>query len=111
MAPDFVSWLPLDLQWEVYQVVLEVWVTGEVPKSWLERMITLFYKKGDPSQAANYRPIAVSGAMYLMLALLLLGALKDPIKQSLSARQAGGKRGKTPAQHALPMLTRLPPNP
>ena len=45
--------------------------------------------------------------MYLILARLLLGALKDPIEQSPSALQAGGKRGKTPAQHALAMLTRL----
>ena len=107
VAPHLVSWLPLDLQWEVYQAVLEVWVTGEIPQHWLEGRITLLYKRGDPSQAANYRPIAVSGAMYLILAQLLLGALKDPIEQSLSARQAGGKKGKTPAQHALAMLTRL----
>ena len=59
MAPHLVSWLPLDLQWEVYQAILEVWVMGEVPQHWLEGRITLLYKKGDPSQAANYRPIAV----------------------------------------------------
>ena len=107
MAPHLVLWRPLDLQWQVYQAILEGWVTGEVRKPWLEARITLLYEKGDPSQAANYKPIPVSGAMYLILARLLLGALKDRIEQSLSARHAGGKRGETPAQHALAMLASL----
>ena len=36
MAPHLMSWLPLDLQWEIYQALLEVWVTGEVPEAWLQ---------------------------------------------------------------------------
>ena len=51
--------------------------------------------------------MAVSGAMYLILERSLPGALKDSIEQSVLARQAGGKRSKTLAQHALAMLTKL----
>ena len=47
----------------------------------------------------------MSRAVYLILATLLLDAMKGPIEQSLSERQVGEKRGKTPAHQALAMLT------
>ena len=60
ISPHVLQWLPKELQWDLYQAILDVWETGEIPSHWLETRLSLLYKKGNTGSAMSYRPIGVS---------------------------------------------------
>ena len=43
----------------LYDGVLAVWKTGDIPTRWLHSEVVLMYKKGDPDRPENYRPIYI----------------------------------------------------
>ena len=53
------------------------WVSGSVPKDWLTARVAMIFKKGDPANCANYRPISLLCVGYKLLALVLLRRSKD----------------------------------
>ena len=55
ISPHLLQWLPKELQWDLYQAILDVWGTGEVPPHWWEARLSLLYKKGNTTCAMNYR--------------------------------------------------------
>ena len=52
------------MQWILYRRVCEVWNQGQILTEWTDARISLLYEKGDPGDASNYRPIAMSTCMY-----------------------------------------------
>ena len=46
--------LPDDTLHTLYEGVLEVWRTGDIPQHWLRFEVLLMYKKGDPDRPENY---------------------------------------------------------
>ena len=99
--------LPETAQWVLYQRVLEVWHSGTIPASWKDTRISLLYKKGDPGDAANYRPIAVSTCMYQTLCNLMLLCLKSPLTSLLSSYQGGGRKGHTTITQATALWSNV----
>ena len=79
----------------MYEHIQQVWESGSLPTSWTDTHISLLYKKGDPSDAGNYRPIAVACCMCQVLCKLLLPRLKTPLQSLLSPYQGGGRKGYT----------------
>ena len=70
-------------------------------RTWSDSRITLLYKKGDPRDDSNYRPIAVSSCMYQTPCKLILLRLKKPPTDALSPQQTGGRKGHTTVTQAL----------
>ena len=101
VPPHLVSYTPATAQWIFYQHVKVIWESGSLPASWTDTRISLLYKKGDPGDAGNYRPIAVSTCMYQVLCKLMLLRLKTPVTSVLSPCQGGGRKGYTTITQAM----------
>ena len=52
-----------------------VWSRKVVPDEWHLQRVTLIYKKGDPADCNNYRPICLLQAAYKLFAMILLQRL------------------------------------
>ena len=51
------------------------WQMHAVPEAWHLQQVALIYKKGDPAQCGNYRPICLLNAAYKIFAMVLLKRL------------------------------------
>jgi len=54
-----------------------VWSGKKVPQSWHLSRVVLLYKKGDPADCGNYRPVCLLAAAYKIFAMLMLNRLLD----------------------------------
>ena len=107
ISPHLLQWLPKELQWDLYQAILDVWGTGEIPPHWLEARLSPLYKKGNTTSAMNYRPIGVSNSIYIASARLILDAIQQLINTTLFDTQAGSRMGYTTSQQAMNLLMEL----
>ena len=53
------------------------WLQGIVPNAWHLHEVALVYKKGDPADCGNYRPICLLNAAYKIFAMILLRRLLE----------------------------------
>ena len=88
MPAHLLGWLPEYAQWTLYQHACAIWTTRVLLTSWTHTRITLLYKKGDTTDASNYKPIAVSSCMYHTPGKLILLRLKKPLIDALSPEGA-----------------------
>ena len=65
--------------------------TGITPPSWLQSHTILLYKKGDPTQLDNYRPITLANAIYKLWTTCIVILATDYIesRKILSPEQKG----------------------
>ncbi len=54
--------------------------TGITPPSWLQSHTILLYKKGDPTQLDNYRPITLTNAIYKLWTTCIVILATDSIE-------------------------------
>lgn len=66
----------------------------------LGRVITLF-KKGDPRNPANYRPISILSALYRLIETMVYARVGNFIDGKLATSQAGFRKGRSCLQQAL----------
>ena len=104
ISPPLLQWLPKELRWDLYQAILDVWETAEIPSHWLEARLSLLYKKGNAVSAMSHRPINISNCIYIVLARLILDAVQQPINTAVFDTQAGSY---TTWQHAMNLLVEL----
>ncbi|GBP42188.1 Probable RNA-directed DNA polymerase from transposon X-element [Eumeta japonica] len=67
--------------------------TEEVPKQWCNSDIVLLYKKGDPLDIGNYRPISLLPSIYKLFTTILLSRITPIIDASQPIEQAGFAQG------------------
>ena len=53
------------------------WDQKKVPRAWHEAKVAMLFKKGDPSECDNYRPISLLSIGYKLFALILLNRLRE----------------------------------
>ena len=58
---------PPDIQTYIYSLC-SLLITGHIPFHWLKAKMFLLYKKGDPHNPINYRPIALLNTLYKIIA-------------------------------------------
>ena len=63
------------LQWGV-EFCRECWKQKAVPESWHHARVAMLFKKGDPSDSGNYRPITLLALGYKLFATVLLNCLR-----------------------------------
>ncbi len=67
---------------------------GRMPSQWHEARVVAIYKKGDPTEASNYRPISLLQIGYKWFAQIILQRLKGAgAEKSIWATQFGFKSG------------------
>ena len=52
------------MQQAIHKMFILMWMTGHTPDHWKQSHTLLLYKKGDPLQLSNYRPIALANTLY-----------------------------------------------
>ena len=48
----------------IHKMLVLIWLTGHTPHNWKESKTVLLYKKGDPLDLSNFRPIALANTLY-----------------------------------------------
>ncbi|KAK4515207.1 uncharacterized protein ATC70_002817 [Mucor velutinosus] len=62
---------------------------GKFPKSWNETIMCLLYKKGDPAQMKNYRPLSLANSDYKLFTRCLNRRIVTTSTQLISRHQLG----------------------
>ncbi|CAG4935787.1 unnamed protein product [Colias eurytheme] len=70
-----------------------------IPHQWLESEITLLYKKGDPADLGNYRPISLMSCFYKLFSSCLLERIAPVIDAHQPIEQAGFRSGFSTLDH------------
>jgi hypothetical protein len=71
-----------------FKMVNEALSRNEFPKSLRMGVITLIYKKGDPSEIKNWRPVTVPTADYKIFARSLSNRIKTVVEKLVSSDQS-----------------------
>ena len=53
------------------------WEKKEVPEAWHKAQVAMLFKKGDPGECDNYRPISLLTVGYKLFAIILLNRLRE----------------------------------
>ena len=63
--------------------------TGQLGANWKKGIITLIFKKGDPSSTGNYRPITLLNSDYKLLCKMLANRLNQVLTKIIPRHQIG----------------------
>lgn len=80
----------------LFNLVLE---TSEVPKQWTESNIILLYKKGNPNDIGNYRPISLMSNIYKLFSSILEKRISEKLENNQPPEQAGFRKGFSTIDH------------
>ena len=91
----------------IVQLCQICWKTKQIPREWQLSRVAEIFKKGDPAECSNYRPISLLCVGYKIVASILLERLKSAGAESrIWETQYGFKSGSGTAD-ALYMTRRL----
>ena len=85
----------------------ECWERRAVPEAWHMSRVAAIFKKGDPAQCENYRPISLLPVGYKLFATILLQRLKDAGAEDRIWPTQFGFRSKCGTSDALFLARRL----
>lgn len=77
----------------------KILIDEQVPDNWTKSEIVLLYKKGDPADIGNYRPISLMSCMYKLFASCLLNRITLDIDSHQPYEQAGFRSGFSTIDH------------
>ena len=88
--------LPDDLQTSIHNIMIIMWLAGVTPNSWKTSTTVLVYKKGDPLDLKNHRPIGLMNTIYKAWTSLITEVLSTFAEhyQILSNSQEGFRKNK-----------------
>lgn len=75
---------------ELFNMVL---ILEKVPLQWCKSEIILLYKKGNPKDISNYRPISLLANIYKIFSAMLLDRISIKIEERQPLEQAGFRSG------------------
>ena len=81
---------------ECFNNILE---TKKIPPSWNEAKIIILYKKGDPDDIKNYRPISLLAHSYKLFTRLLQKRMEEVLDRNQPREQAGFRKHFSTTDH------------
>jgi hypothetical protein len=86
--------LPVQVKKLIHMLFTLMWVTGITPDAWKHSETCLIYKKGDPTQVGNYRPIGLANTVYKLWTRVVTYALSEYAEEHriLSEVQCGFRK-------------------
>ena len=73
--------------------------TKQIPDSWHEAKIVILFKKGDPKDIKNYRPISLLSHSYKIFTRLLQTRIERTLDENQPREQAGFRKGYSTSDH------------
>lgn len=73
--------------------------TQLVPSEWTKSNIILLYKKGDPNDVGNYRPVSLLSSIYKLFSACMQKRLSPKIDKNQPIEQAGFRKGFSTIDH------------
>ena len=73
--------------------------TKQIPDSWYEAKIVILFKKGDPEDIKNYRPICLLSHSYNIFTRLLQTRIERTLDENQPREQAGFRKGFSATDH------------
>ena len=73
--------------------------TKQIPDSWHEAKIVILFKKGDPKDIKNYRPISLLSHSYKIFTRLLQTRTERTLDENQPREQAGFRKGYSTTDH------------
>ncbi|EYC36556.1 hypothetical protein Y032_0883g2842 [Ancylostoma ceylanicum] len=77
-----------------------------VPSQWKTSTTVLLYKKGDPQDIGNYRPICLLSVVYELFTRVVINRIERTLNEGQLCEQAGFRRGFSTIDH-IHTVTRL----
>ena len=78
--------------------------TPLTPSSWKESAVKVLFKKGDPKQPENYRPITLLSILYKIFSRMLGSRIKAILDREQSSDQAGFRPGYSVDDHLFTVV-------
>ena len=73
--------------------------TKQIPDSWHEAKIVILFKKGDPKDIKNYRPISLLSHSYKLFTRLLQSRIERTLHENQPREQAGFRKDYSTTDH------------
>ncbi|CAH2092926.1 unnamed protein product [Euphydryas editha] len=73
--------------------------TANTPTQWSESIIILLYKKGNPNDISNYRPISLLPTIYKLFSSIINRRISETLEKRQPIEQAGFRKGYSTIDH------------
>lgn len=83
----------------LFNIIVQVWNTGEVPTTWTEGLIIKIGKKGDLGQCSNWRGITLLNTINKVLSTIIHDRISSVLDKHLRKEQAGFRAGRSCIDH------------
>ena len=98
ITTDFVKDLNEANRSQLLDMVNSWWVQGRLHKTMEEARVAALYKKGDPENLENYRPLSLLDTFFKVMAAMMKARIEQHVEQQLGNTQFGFRRGKGTTQ-------------
>ena len=103
----FVGMMPNDTVHNLYEGLLKVWRTRDIPQHWLWSEVVSMYKKGDFGRLEDYQPSAVTNSIHRVVMKLYRPHLQRLVDQVASPKQYGSRPLHTATEQAATLVNSL----
>lgn len=89
----------MDLRLPLKIIIIIILQHSVTPTQWSEANIILLYKKGDPKNIGNYRPISLLPSLYKLFSTVIKTRISKTLETKQPVEQAGFRKGFSTIDH------------